>query len=321
MRSIVFVLSAIVSLCGSAAQAQTYPNKPIKVIVPHSVGGSPDTFARIVAQKVSESLGQQVVVETRLGAGGIVGSNVVIQSAPDGYTLLMADSSAYAITPHMYASVPFDPLKSLVPIMPGATVPLLLVVHPALKVSNLKELVALAKTKPGIFYGSSGSGTPHHLAMELLKSRAGIDLAHVAYKGSAQSVLGLIASEVSVAFMGTNAASPQAKAGKLKIIAVSTASRIPLMPEIATVAEAGFPGFEVNTTFGFFAPLSTPRDIVGKLNAELSKAVKSGEVQQRLYALGLEAAADMTPEQYAEFVRKEYQTFGALVKAIGARAD
>ncbi len=324
-RPVALILTTLASFCAlgvvPGAQAQPYPSQPIKVIVPHSTGGSPDLLARIVAQKLTESLGQQVLVETRIGAGGMVGTNAIIGAAPDGYSLLLADSSAYAITPHMYRNVSFDPLKGLIPIMPAATVPLLLVVHPGLGVSTLKEFLALAKAKPGMFYASSSSGTPHHLAMELLKTRAGVNLVHVAYKGSSKAVLALITGEVSVAFLGTNAALPQAKAGKLMILAVSTAHRIPLLPEVPGIAEAGIPGFEMNTTFGYFAPLNTPRAILDRLHAELDKAVRSAEVQQRLSALGLATAPAMTSQQFAEFTHNEYRSFGALVSAIGARAD
>lgn len=320
-NSIVVILSACALLFGQSAHAQTYPNKPIRVIVPHSVGGSPDSMARIVAQKFSENIGQPVVVETRLGAGGMIGTNVVITAPADGYTLLFADSSAYAITPHMFRDVSFDPLKNLSPIMPAATIPVLLVVHPGLNVSNVKEFIALAKSKPGMFYGSSGSGTPHHLAMELLKSQAGVDLSHISYKGSAQSVLALVAGEVSVAFLGIQAALPQAKAGKLKILAVSTGSRLPQIPDIPTIAEAGVPGFDIKTSVGFFAPSKTPPAIIAKLNAELQKAVQSPEVQERLAALGMGPSPSMTPEQYVKFARHEYASYGKLVKKSGGKAD
>jgi tripartite-type tricarboxylate transporter receptor subunit TctC len=318
---IAVILSAFTFLSGHSAHAQTYPNKPIRVIVPHSVGGSPDSMARIIAQKFSENIGQPVVVETRLGAGGMIGTNSVITAPADGYTLLFADSSAYAITPHMFRDVSFDPLKNLAPIMPAATIPVLLTVPAGLNVSNVKEFIALAKSKPGMFYGSSGSGTPHHLAMELFKSQAGVDLSHISYKGSGQSVLALIAGEVSAGFLGIPAALPQAKAGKLKILAVSTGTRVPQIPDIPTIAESGVPGFDIKTSVGFFAPLKTPPAIIARLNAELQKAVKSPEVQERLIALGLGNTPTLTPQQYARFARNEFETFGALVKKTGGKAD
>ncbi|MDB5728680.1 MAG: hypothetical protein JWQ00_1885 [Noviherbaspirillum sp.] len=314
-------IGAFMLLTAQAAQAQSFPSKPVKVLVPHSVGGSPDSMARIVAQKATETLGHPVIVETRIGAGGMVGTNAVIASPPDGYSLLFADSSAYAITPHMYRNVNFEPLKNLVPIAPAATVPLVLAVNPGLGVSTLKEFLALAKSKPDLFYGSSGNGTPHHLGMELLKSLAGIELKSVPYKGSAQAVLALTSGEISVAFLGLQSALPLAKAGKLKILAVSPSRRLTQVPEIPTIAEAGVPDFELTTVLGFFAPPKTPPAVVAKLHAELTKAIRSNEVQQRLLILGLDTAPEMTPEQYGRFSHEEYEKFGKLVKSTGAYAD
>jgi tripartite-type tricarboxylate transporter receptor subunit TctC len=314
-------MTAFLLLGVQAALAQGFPSKPIKVLVPHSVGGSPDSMARIVAQKASEILGQPVIVETRIGAGGMVGTNAVIGSPADGYSLLFADSSAYAITPHMYRNVAFDPLKNLVPIAPAATVPLVLAVHPGLNVSTLNEFLALARSKPDLFYGSSGNGTPHHLGMELLKSLTGIDLKSVPYKGSAQAVLALTSGEISVAFLGLQSALPLAKAGKLKILAVSPNRRLTQVPEIPTIAEAGVPNFELTTVLGFFAPPKTPPAVVAKLHADLTKAIRSYEVQQRLLTLGLDTAPEMTPEQYGRFSHEEYEKYGKLVKSTGAYAD
>jgi tripartite-type tricarboxylate transporter receptor subunit TctC len=320
-NTIAAAIGAFMLFSVQAVQAQNFPNKPVKVLVPHSVGGSPDSMARIVAQKAAETLGQPVIVETRIGAGGMVGTNAVIGSTADGYSLLFADSSAYAITPHMYRNVAFEPLKSLVPVAPAATVPLVLAVHPGLNVSTLKEFLALAKARPDLFYGSSGNGTPHHLGMELLKSMAGIELKSVPYKGSAQAVLALTSGEISVAFLGLQSALPLHKAGKLKILAVSPGRRLPQVPEIPTIAEAGVPNFELTTVLGFFAPPKTPPAVVSKLHAELTRAIRSDEVQQRLLILGLDTAPEMTPEQYGKFSQQEYEKYGKLVKSTGAYAD
>ncbi|MBA2689182.1 MAG: tripartite tricarboxylate transporter substrate binding protein [Burkholderiales bacterium] len=319
-QTIVFIFSVIALLWQQAVQAETYPSKPIRIVVPYLPGGSPDVLARVVAHKISESTGWQIVVENRPGAGGVVAANVVMNSAPDGYTLLIADSSVYSIAPSLNPNASVDALKSLMPVTLAATSPIFLVVNPGLNVSNVKELIALAKSKPGLPYGSSGIGTAHHLAMELLKSLAGIDMNHIPYKGASQTVPAVIAGEVGVAFAGLNQASPQAKAGKLTILAVATGRRTPLMPELATVAESGVPGFDISITLGFFAPLKTPPDIVAKLNAELVKAVKSADVQQRLVALGVESVG-ASPEQFTEVIRNEIQQYGKLVKTTGARVD
>lgn len=319
-QSIILALGVIAVLFGPAAQGQAYPNKSIHFVVTTVPGGAPDVLARVLGQKVSESLGQQIVVDNRMGAGGIVAAESVINSAPDGYTLLVADVGVYAIAPHLSRDTSFEPLKNLIPVTLTAIAPIYLSVNTRLNVSSLKEFIALAKARPGLSYGSSGIGTAHHLAMELLKSLAGINLIHVPYKGAAQTTLAMVGGEVDAGFLGMSSALPQAKAGKLKILAVSTANRTALMPDIPTLTEAGIPGIDIGISIGFFAPLKTPREIVDKLSAELVKAVKSADVRQRLSALGMEPVGT-TAEQFADAVRNEYQAFGKLVKTTGVRAD
>ena len=321
MRKIaLFALGAVSLVSVAAVQAQSFPNKPIRIVVSTAPGGSPDVLARTVGQKLSENMGQQVIVDNRPGAGGLLSAELVMAAQADGYTLLMADSSVVSINPHFPRNASFEPLKHLVPVSLSATSPLYLIAHAGAGISSVKELIALAKAKPGLLYGSAGNGGAHHLAMEALKLQAGLDMNHVPYKGGAQVVPAVMSGDVVVAFAGLNLAGPQAKAGKIRILASATAKRSALSPEIPTIAESGVPGFELTPTLGFFAPIKTPRDIVEKLNAELIKAVKSPEVQQRLAVLGVEGVGIST-EQYAEILREENIQYGKLVKATGARVD
>lgn len=319
-RQFLAVTGVLVLLGWQIAQAQTFPSKPIKLVVPYQPGGSPDILARSIGQKMSENLGQQVIVENRPGGGGLIAANVVTSSPSDGYTLLVADSSVYSITPNLNRKANFDPLKVLVPISLAATSPIYLVVNPELKVSSVKDLISLAKQKPGMPYGSSGNGSAHHLSMELLKSLTGSDFTHIPYKGASQTVPALVAGDVGVAFAGLNAATPYAKAGKLKILAVATGQRSSLSPEIPTIDEAGVPGFDISITLGVFAPAGTPRHIVDKLNAEVNKAVTAPDVQQRLQVLGVEGVGS-SPEHFAETIRKELVSYKKLVMSTGTQMD
>lgn len=307
--------------CCLGAQAQPFPSKPIRVLITVPPGGSPDVLARTVAQKVAENLGQQVIVDNRPGAGGIVAANAVINSAPDGYTLIMADSALYAVLPHMTSNISYDPLRDLAAVALVATSPIFLVVNPGLNVNSVKEFVALARTKPGMPYASGGNGTAHHLAMEMLKSLAGVQLAHVPYKGAAQAVPAVIAGDVTAAFAGLNLAQAQARAGKVRLLGIATATRSALAPEVPAIAEAGVPGFNMSISLGYLAAAKTPREVILKLNAELMKAVNAPDVQKRLFGMGVESSPISSPEHYAEVMRSENEQYGKLVKASGVRAD
>jgi tripartite-type tricarboxylate transporter receptor subunit TctC len=320
LRKILMTVSVMASFCHQATYAETFPSKTIRLIVPYQPGGSPDILARTLGQKMSESIGQPVIVENRPGGGGLVASNIVTNSAPDGYTLLVADSSVYSITPSLYRKVNFDPLKVLLPISLAATSPVYLAVNPELKVSNVKELIALAKQKPGLPYGSSGNGSAHHLSMELFKSLSRIDLTHIPYKGASQTAPALVSNEVSLAFIGLNVATPYAKAGKLKVLAIATGQRSSLSPEIPTMAESGVPDFNISITLGVLAPAGTPQSIVKTLNAEVNKAARAPDVQQRLQALGVEGVGS-TPEEFTETIRKELASYKKLVISTGAQID
>jgi tripartite-type tricarboxylate transporter receptor subunit TctC len=322
-RLILGTIGAVGALALFGAQlshAQTFPNKPIKFVVPYPPGGSPDVLARSLGQKISESIGQQVIVDNRPGGGGLIAANIVAGSPADGYTLLVADSSVYSITPNLNKKANFEPLKVLAPISLAATSPIYLVANADIKVSNVKELLAYAKQNPGMPYGSSGNGTAHHLSMELFKSLSGVDMMHIPYKGAAQTVPALLAGDVGIAFTGLNVAATHAKAGKLKILAIAEGKRSALSPEVPTIAESGVPGFDVSITLGVFAPANTPRSIIDRINAEVGKALKAPDVQQRLHTLGVEGVGS-TPERFTETIRKELVSYQKLVKDTGAQLD
>jgi len=300
--------------------AQTFPAKPIRVVVPYSPGGVPDVMARMVGQNLLESLGQQIVVDNRPGAAGVIAAELVMRAAPDGYTLLIADSSVYSINPSVQRKPPYDPRVDFTPVTLAGTAPLALTVNASQPIHSVKDLIALAKAKPGLLYGSSGTGTGHHLAMELLKSLAGIDLTHVPYKGGGQSVPAMVAGEVALVFAGLQLVLPHARAGKVRLLAVASGTRSPLQPDLPTMAEAGVPGFAMDVSIGFLAPAKTPHDIVSKLSAEINKVLGLPETRQRLAGLGIDAAGT-TPEQFTEAIRSEIRQYSMLVKTTAIRGD
>jgi len=318
MKFVAFVLSALLSF---AAWSQAYPNRPVKVVVPYAAGGLPDTIARLLGQKLGESLGQQMVVENRGGAGGIVGTNEVAKAAPDGYTLLVADVTQIAVNPHLFPSLPYDPLKELTGVSLLGTSPLYLVAHPSLAANDTKELIALARSQPGkISYGSSGLGSIHHLAMEALKTGLKLDLVHVPYKGTGQSVPALLGGQVALLYSALPSIESHVKAGKVKILAISTAQRSQQTPEVPTVAEAGIPGYEFIAEIGYYAPAGTPREIVSRLAAEAQKAVKQPDVARRFGQLGIDPVGS-TPEAYNAANRKSFEKYAKVVRAAGVKIE
>jgi tripartite-type tricarboxylate transporter receptor subunit TctC len=312
LRSLVLVFFA------GAALAQT-PKAPIRIVVPYAAGGLPDVVARTVGAKLSENIGQPVVAENRAGAGGVLASETVIRAQPDGTTLLVADSSIYSINPVISRKLPYDTLRELAPITLAVDAPIFLAVNASLPAQNLQELIALAKAKPGMSYGSSGPGTGHHLAMELIRVLAGLELTHVPYKGAGQSVPAAVAGDVAMVFAGLNSVLPHAKSGRLRILAVAIGKRSDLYPEAPSVAET-IPGYEVNITIGFLAPARTPREIVNALSAEFNRAIASPDVKQRLNSLGV-APVGTTPERFSEAIRAELTQYGELVKRANFRID
>ena len=305
----------------ACATAQAWPAKSIRMIIPFPPGGTTDIVGRIAAQKLGEALGQQVVPDNRPGAAGNIGTELVAKAPPDGYTLLTAPGSTLTIHPSLYAKLPFDPLKDFAPITIVAAVPNALVVHPSLPVRNVKELVALAKARPGqLNYASTGAGQSTHLSMELFKTMAGVNIVHVPYKGSAPAVTDLLGGHVSLMFDNMPSALPHVKAGKLRALAVSTTKRSPVTPEVPTVAESGLPGFEVSAWFAVLAPAATPREIVNRAHGILVKALQSSDVRERLSSQGAEPIGN-TPEQFTAQMKRDLAKWAKVVRDANIRLD
>ena len=322
MRAI--TIAAVVAVCtllASAAAAQTYPSKPIRIVTPYAPGGTADIMARLVAQKLTEAWGQQVVVDNRPGASGMIGADIVAKAAPDGYTILAAYVTEIAIVPSLYPKAAYDPVKDLAPVAVTALTPMILVMTPSVPATNVKELVALAKSKPKqIAYASAGNGSPAHLAGELLQRAAGIELTHVPYKGGGQALTDTLAGHTAFFFSSMPSAMPHIKAGKLRAIAVSSAKRSSAAPEVSSVAEAGGFEFDIGAWNGVFAPAATPKEIINRLNAEIIRGLNSPDVRERLAREGADTAAH-SAEQFGSFVRAEVAKFAKIIKDSGATAD
>jgi len=304
----------------ATATAQTYPSRPVRIVIPLSPGGTTDVPGRIIAQKLSETLGQQFYVENRAGAGGTIGSDFVAKANPDGYTLLLT-ATPFVITPHVYKKLPYDALADFTPVIRIASGPYVLVVHPSLGVNSVKELIAAAKKEPGkIDFASSGNGSAQHLVTELFMYMAGIKLNHVPYKGSGPAQQDLMSGIIKVSFVGTPIAIPHMKSGRLKALGVSTAKRSPEMPDVPTVAQAGVPGYEAIVWIGMLAPAGTPREIIAKLNGEIGKLVRTGEVKKLLTPTGMEPDPD-TPEQFGAYLKADYDKWGKVVRDSGATVN
>ena len=304
---------AVLALTAVGAPAQTYPTKPIRLVVPFPAGGTTDILAREVGQTLSASLGQPVVIDNRPGAAGNIGSELVAKSAPDGYTLLMGTVGTHAINPSLYARLPYDHVADFAPVILVARVPNVLEVTPSLPVYSVADLIKLAKQSPGrINFASSGSGTSIHLSGELFKTMAGVDMTHVPYKGSAPALTDLIGGQVQVMFDNLPSSLPQIKAGKLRAIAVTSTQRAPALPDVPTIAESGLPGFEATSWFGVVAPAGTPPAIVARLNADVNQWLQTPDAREKLLAQGA-AAAGGSPEQFAAYIRAETEKSGAKV--------
>ena len=321
MRSLLttFVAAALWALPG-AALAQGYPAKPIKIVVPFAVGGIADTFARVIAQKVQEAWGQPVVVENKAGAGGNIGADLVAKSPPDGYTLVMGSIGTHAVNPHLVKSMPYDAQQDFVPIAHVLEAEGLLVVNPALPVKTVPELVAHLKSQPGkLSYASAGVGTASHLAGELFKGMAGVDMVHVPYKGNAPAITDVMGGQAHMIFATMPTVIQQAKAGRLRPVAVIGSARTKAVPDIPTVAET-LPGFEVANWVGLFAPAGTPPDVVRRWNAEVQRVMTSAEVQPRLEAEGARFIPT-TPESFAAFQRAESARWGKMIREAGIKVE
>jgi tripartite-type tricarboxylate transporter receptor subunit TctC len=307
-------------LTASPAGAQAaYPTRLITLIVPFAAGGATDLLARMVAERLKSGLGATVVVENRPGAASTVGAAYVAKAAPDGYTLLMATSTTLAISKTLYKRLPYDPVADFTPITLVAAVPFSLVVNPALPVSSLLELIAYVKSRPGeLSYASSGNGSPHHLGAEMLKTAAGLDIKHVRYRGSVPAMQDVIGGHVPLMMVDLQPALPHIRGGKLRVLGVTTASRVAAAPDIPTLAEAGLPGFELVAWQGVVAPAGVPRPIVDRLAREIATLVAAPETRTRLVAIALEPLPGSTPDSFAAFVKSEVQRWAPIVKASGA---
>jgi len=313
--------SGAVLLPSVPAHAQAYPTKTVKMVVPFPPGGSLDITGRLIAQKLTEAWGQPVVVENKPGAGGNIGADLVAKSPADGYTILMGALSTHAVNPSLYRSMPYDAAKDFVPITLIAITPNVLVVNANSPVNGVKEFLAYAKANPGkLSFGSGSNGSAGHLAGELFKVETGTDAVHIPFKGAAPATQALLAGDTQFMFDNLANAMAQVKAGKLKALAVTTANRSPLVPDLPTMAEAGLPGFDISTWYGFFAPAGTPPAIVAKWSADVAKILNAPDVRAKIVADGAEPAPN-TPEQFAQFIAREQAKYARIIKASGAKVD
>lgn len=320
IRSTSLVIGALALSGAFGASAQTYPAKPIRVIVAYPPGGPNDISARTVGQQLAELLGQPVIVENRPGAAGNIGSQYVAASAPDGYTLLNG-ASALTIAPALTKNLSYDVAKDLAPISLTAVSSFVLAVHPSVPVNTVKELIALAKARPNqLSYASSGVGAPPHLAGELLKNMAKIEILHVPYKGVGQSITDLVAGHIEMMFTSPPNAVPHVKARRLKALAVSTAVRSPLLPQVPTISESGLKGFEIGTWFGLLAPAGTPADIINRVNAATRKVVDAPDFRERIASQGLDARSS-SPAEFAAHIKAELAKFAKLVREAGIKPE
>jgi tripartite-type tricarboxylate transporter receptor subunit TctC len=308
-------------LSSPAAMAQAFPNKPLRLICPFPPGGAVDIASRAIAQELSKNLGQPVTVENRPGAGGNIGGAEAARANPDGYTIFMTTSGIQAINPVLYAKMPFDPSKDLVPVSALVSLNNVLVLHPSIKANSVPEVIAMAKSQPGTMnYASSGSGTSIHMSGEMFKSLTGVNITHIPYKGSAPAMTDLLGGQVMMMFDNIPSAIPHIKSGKLKALATTGAKRDPLLPELPTLAEAGVAGYESGVWFGLAVPANTPRDVIMKLNAEAIKGTRSPEFVKRMTELGYNIMGT-SPEVMTDMSRAEVQRWGPIVRSSGAKAD
>ena len=312
---------ALFALTAVAARGDTFPSRPIRIVVPFAAGGATDLIARVVGQKLTESLGQAVVVENRPGASGMIGADLVAKAPPDGYTLLMASTAEIAINPSLYSKMSYDPQKDLAPITLAGVTPLILVVNPASPLHSVADIVKEAKAHPGtISFASAGNGSVQHLSGELVKVLTSTDMVHVPYKGAAPALTDVLSGQVTMFFSGMPPAMPHVKSGKLRALAVTTPKRSPAAPDVPTMAEAGVQGFDISNWFGLLAPAGTPPGILDKLHDEAVKALMQPAVKERLAEQGAEVVAD-SREHFGAFIKAEADKYAKLIKVSGAKAD
>jgi len=321
IRVAALCIAAMALVVAPLAGAQTYPTRPVRLVVPFPAGGTTDILARAAAQKLSEAWGQQVIVDNRPGAGGNIGTELVARSAPDGYTLEMGTVGTHAINASLYSKLPYDHVKDFAPVILVAGVPNVLVIGPGLPVNSVQELIAYAKANPGkLNFASSGSGTSIHLSGELFKTLTGVQMTHVPYKGSAPALSDLMGGQVQLMFDNLPSSLAFIKAGKLRALAVTSTVRAAALPDVPTMVEAGVPGFEASSWFGILAPAGTPRDIVMRINGEVAKWLASPDAREKLSAQGAIAAGG-TPEDFARHIGSETTKWAKVVKESGAKVD
>ncbi|MBX9812330.1 MAG: tripartite tricarboxylate transporter substrate binding protein [Burkholderiales bacterium] len=317
----VLLLVLLAGLFAINGLAQEYPTKPVRLIIPFAPGGSNDILGRLIGAKLSETLGQQVVIDNRPGAGGSIGVELAARSAPDGYTLVIGHIGTLAVNPTLYRRLPYNPLKDFQPISMLAKVANIMVVHPSVPVKSVKELIALAKAKPGsLVYGSGGNGGAGHLATEYFKLMAKIDMVHVPYKGTGPAIVDLMAGQTHLVFAGIPGIIAQVRAERLRALGVSTSKRLAVFPDVPTIAEAGVPGYEATQWYGVLAPAGTPKAVVARLNKEIVSALQTAPMQERLAADGSEPLAS-TPEEFFAFIKSEIARWAPVIKAAGIRVD
>jgi tripartite-type tricarboxylate transporter receptor subunit TctC len=322
MKSASLLLAAaLVTTYSASLQSQTFPAKPVRIIVPFAPGGNVDLVARGVGQRLAEGLGQQVIIDNRPGSSGLLGTHLVAKSAPDGYTLL-AMANTFAVVPSIMSNPGYDPLKDFAGVSQTCLVPQVLVVNPSLPVRSVKELVALAKTRPGeMSYASAGVGGTGHMAAELFNRQAGLKMLHVPYKGNAQAIVDVISGQVTLMFDQVSTSTPHIIAGKLRGLAVTSLKRSPLLPDLPTIDESGMRGFEDITFNGLVAPAATPRDVLARLNAEVAKAVANPELRQRFIQFGVELTASASPDAFMAYIQAEYVKKARLAREAGIKIE
>lgn len=315
-----FITLILIAFAALPAWSQSYPSHPVRIIVPFAAGGPADIYARFVGQRLQEALGQAFVVEDRPGGGSVVGTDAVAKSAPDGYTLLMM-SNTHTVNESLISNKPFQLLRDFLPVAPVNYSDLVLVVHPSVPANTLKELIALAKSKPHVLnYASSGPGTPYHMAGELFKAMAGLDIVHVPYKGSSGARTDILGGQVQMMFDAITTMAPNVRAGKLKALGTTGKVRSPVLPEVPTIAEAGVPGYEAVIWLGIMAPAGTPKPIVERLNAEIRKIVHSPEIKEAWAKQGA-APMSMSTEEFGQYLREDIAKWANIVKISGAKVD
>ncbi|MGZ9013557.1 MAG: Bug family tripartite tricarboxylate transporter substrate binding protein [Burkholderiales bacterium] len=322
-----FLITCSIAACmayatlSGAAYAQTYPSKPVRWVIPFPPGGGTDTISRTLAQKLTETWGQQVIADNRPGSGGTIGMAIAAKLPPDGYNLVLGQLANVAIAPALYPKLQYDPVRDFTPVSLALTSPLILVVHPSVPAKNVKELLALARAKPdSITFGSPGNGTTGHLGTEIIKTAGKVKMVHIPYKGAVPAFTGLVGGEIAVYMSSIQPAIPMLKAGRVRALGVTSSKRIPTLPEVPTIAESGLPGYEVTNWYGVMAPAGVPKDVLTKIHADVARALKQPDVQQRFAAEGGDATPN-TPEQFAAFIKNEIEKWSKAVRESGAKVD